>query len=409
MRFKKTALLAWGLFAIITVAILYNVTKAGAPLFGGAGAGENRLLEVIVSSLVPMVFALVGTLIVSRQPHNVIGWLLMMPTLLFVVSPFLPDINLPEPPPAPVPFNFWFAIWFDGTSWLMLVMPILLISLLFPTGSPPTPRWRWVIFYALGLCAFFVFCITFAEEYSPPDGASWSLLNPIGFIPNTVLEAIFSGPWNLALGALAILCFASLFVRYRRAGAVEREQIKWLLFASGVFAAIYLPSVFFNESLTGLAAQLLGALFPIGLLGIPIAIGIAILRYRLWDIDVIIRRTVTYAVVVAFLLVIYFGSVILLQQLFATVSGQRSEIITVLSTLAIAALFVPIRDRVQALIDKRFYRKKYDTQQVLQKFGETVRDETDLDKLTGELINVVQETMQPRTVGLWLKKEERGK
>lgn len=135
---------------------------------------------------------------------------------------------------------------------------------------------------------------------------------------------------------------------------------------------------------------------------LPLSIGIAIVRYRLWDIDVIVRKTLTYALVAALLAIMYFGLVILLQQLFAAVSNQRSEFITVLSTLAIAALFVPLRNRVQAMIDKRFYRKKYDAQQVLQRFSETVRDETDLEKLTNELLSVVNETMQPKSLALWL-------
>jgi len=133
-------------------------------------------------------------------------------------------------------------------------------------------------------------------------------------------------------------------------------------------------------------------------------IGIAILRSKLFDIDILIRKTVTYTLVVALLAIVYFGSVILLQQIFANLTGQRSEVITVLSTLVIAALFVPLRNRIQDLIDKRFYRKKYDAQKVLQKFSETVRDETDIDKLTAELVNVVQETMQPKSVSVWLKR-----
>jgi len=137
-------------------------------------------------------------------------------------------------------------------------------------------------------------------------------------------------------------------------------------------------------------------------------IGIAILRSKLFDIDILIRKTVTYTLVVALLAIVYFGSVILLQQIFANITGQRSEVITVLSTLVIAALFVPLRNRIQDAIDKRFYRKKYDAQKVLEKFAETVRDETDIDKLTAELVNVVQETMQPKSVSLWLKKTADG-
>jgi hypothetical protein len=180
----------------------------------------------------------------------------------------------------------------------------------------------------------------------------------------------------------------------------ERQQTKWFLFGFVAFLALSAIS------------EALGSLNPfadeVGLLifvFVPLSIGIAILRYRLWDIDVIIRRTVTYAIVVALLAVVYFGSVILLQQAFASITGERSEVITVLSTLAIAVLFIPLRNRVQNAIDKRFNRQKYDAQQVLQKFALTVRDETDLDKLSAELLNVVQETMQPKSVSVWLRKD----
>ena len=183
--------------------------------------------------------------------------------------------------------------------------------------------------------------------------------------------------------------------------------MKWLLFAVSLFAAAYIPSVLTSGEMQGLGGALLNILFLAAALAIPIAIGIAILRYRLFDIDIIIRRTVTYAVVVALLLLVYFGSVILLQQLFANLTGERSEIITIVSTLAIAVLFIPLRNRVQNVIDKRFNRNKYNAQQVLQKFAVTVRDETDLDRLSAEMLNVVNETMQPKNVSLWLKKDSK--
>ena len=149
--------------------------------------------------------------------------------------------------------------------------------------------------------------------------------------------------------------------------------------------------------------QLLYMVLGLGFVALPISIGFAILRYRLWDIDVLIRKTLTYAIVAALLAAVYFGSVILLQRVFATLSGQQSEIITVFSTLAIAALFVPLRNRIQGIIDRRFYRKKYDAQAVLQQFSVTVRDEMDLEKLTRSLMSVVNETMQPRSTSIWLK------
>ena len=135
-----------------------------------------------------------------------------------------------------------------------------------------------------------------------------------------------------------------------------------------------------------------------------VSLGIAVLRYRLFDIDIIIRRTLIYAVLTAMLALVYFGSVVLLQQFFRSLTGaSQSEIATIISTLAIAALFNPLRHRVQGAIDLRFYRNKYDAQQVLARFAQAARDEVKLEKLTGELLNVVQDTMQPASVGLWMK------
>jgi hypothetical protein len=193
----------------------------------------------------------------------------------------------------------------------------------------------------------------------------------------------------------------------------ERAQTKWVLFGIAVMI-VSIMAVYFSSlgSQFGTSAVYsrnnLVLLVGVNLLVmlIPITIGIAILRAKLFDIDILIRRTVTYALVVALLLVVYFGSVILLQQLFANITGARSEVVTVLSTLAIAALFVPLRNQIQNTLDKRFYRKKYDAQKVLQKFSETVRDETDLEKLSAELLNVVNETMQPKGVSVWLKRDD---
>jgi hypothetical protein len=189
--------------------------------------------------------------------------------------------------------------------------------------------------------------------------------------------------------------------------ALSRAQLLWGVWGFVLGMAMLLSTyLVIFAGVTGVWADIINALTNLSFSVLGITLAVAILQYRLFDIGIIIRRTVTYAIVVTLLLAVYFGSVILLQQVFAGITGQRSEIITIVSTLVIAALFIPLRNRVQNAIDKRFNRKKYNAQLVLQNFALTVRDETDLDALTAELLNVVQETMQPKSVSVWLQKEK---
>jgi hypothetical protein len=185
---------------------------------------------------------------------------------------------------------------------------------------------------------------------------------------------------------------------------VERQQIKWLLFACGLFAAIYVSGSFRTEEYNRFNEVVDALLFLLAMPMIPVAIGIAILRYRLWDIDVIIRRTMVYGALTATLALVFFGGVALLQQVFGRITGiESSPIAIVLSTLAIAALFAPLRRRIQDFIDRRFYRQKYNAEQALADFAATARNETDLEALTGKLVEVVSQTTQPEQVSLWLR------
>ena len=200
---------------------------------------------------------------------------------------------------------------------------------------------------------------------------------------------------------MAALSVASLVVRYRRAQFRERQQIKWLLFAGAAFAGYYVLSLWFEENAR--AQGLLNLLFVCSILGIPVAIAIAILRYQLYDIDIIIRKTLLYGGLTATLALVYFGSVLLLQSIVGRGADEQSPLIIVLSTLLIAALSSPLRRRLQETIDRRFYRRKYDAQQVLAQFAQTARDEVSLEALTTALASVVQDTMQPESAAIWLK------
>lgn len=215
--------------------------------------------------------------------------------------------------------------------------------------------------------------------------------------------------------SIILLGVGSQIYRYLRvSNSLQRQQMKWVvvgLVAVTIGFVLNAGLIFASSENSGLVRvlynMLRAPLVNLCMVLLPVCVAISILRYRLWDIDILIRRTLTYALVTALLATVFLGSVIVLQQLLSTLTGSgQNELVTVLSTLAIAALFIPVRNRVQSEIDKRFNRKKYNAQQVLNDFANTVRDETDLEKLTGRLIQVVHETMQPKTVSVWLKPDQ---
>ncbi len=351
---------------------------------------------------------MLGALIVARQRGNRVGWLMMIIALVSGIPDFILVGRLSVPPET-LSLGLWLLLWFDGWSWIPLIFPIFLIPLHFPTGRPPSRRWNWVIWLAVGMWLFFVVLGSFSDTLVPTSGGDWSLPNPIGFIPIGVWNGPLMIIWGIGLLTMVSASVASLFIRYRRAQTVEREQIKWLLFAGAFFVVVYGLTFFLlsaEESL--LDNGLTSLLLVLSILALPAAITIAIFRYRLYDIDVVIRKTLLYTVLTALLALVYFGSVILLQGLFSRLAGvQQSTLAVVVSTLVIAALFTPLRRRIQDGIDRRFFRKKYNAQQVLAKFAQTARDETDLDALLAELVRVVDETLQPEHVSVWLKERSR--
>jgi hypothetical protein len=351
---------------------------------------------------VPIVFAFLAALVLTRQPQNVIGWLLMLPALS-VILPAEAYVRSFHSQPAQPSALLLLAVWLVNWGWMLLIFPVFFILLLFPTGKPSSPRWRWLLVAGLGMIAIFLFVVTFAPTLEALD-LGWSVVNPIGFLPADTLDK-FTAPWAVGLVSLALLSAASLFVRYRRASAVEREQIKWLLYACALFAGIYFLGVWVQYTQNNLQNQS-GVLLGLALLAIPIAIAIAILRYRLWDIDLIIRRTLVYGGLTLTLGLVYFGSVLLLQNLSEILSGQsQSPIVIVISTLAIAALFNPLRRRIQNDIDRRFYRRKYDAEHMLDTFAAELRQEVDLDQISRSLLAAAGQSMQPERTSLWLKPE----
>jgi hypothetical protein len=234
----------------------------------------------------------------------------------------------------------------------------------------------------------------------------------LGPVQNPLGTEGFSNVYDAVLTFLTLLTVPaalSPFARLRRAGGVERQQIKWFAYAAaatvgGLVLAYMIPNSIHTPPWFEWAAYaLLIATTP----AIPVSIGIAILRYRLFDIDRIINRTLVYGSLTVMLGATYFGSVVVLQQLFRTVSGQQSTVAVVASTLAIAALFNPLLRRVQSFVDRRFYRRKYDAAKTLEAFSSKMRDETNLDALGDDLVSVVREAMQPAHISLWLRPPDR--
>jgi hypothetical protein len=205
----------------------------------------------------------------------------------------------------------------------------------------------------------------------------------------------------LVIFAAIILSALSLIVRYHRASGVERQQLKWFALAAALLGGLIVADQLELDRLLG--AALWNLLAVVAFVGLYVAVGIAILRYRLYDIDVVINRTLVYGSLTAMLVAIYFVAIVVLQRIFVGLTGQESTLAVVVSTLVIAALFNPLRRRIQSFIDRRFYRRKYDARKTLESFSAKLRDETDLEALNDDLVGVVAETMQPAHASLWLR------
>ena len=400
---RITAWLAWTLFGLMTCLAVV--------LFGAAllrQAGSTNVLQLVSDALwslaVPVGFALVAALIVSRQPRNTIGWLLLVPVGDFLLDGPLEHSITRLAPHSPEPtLPLLLLVWFSSWSWLLLIAPLLAIALLFPSGQPPSERWRWVGRALTAWVLVLVVLTALKQPLRSETAPQLELHNPIGVLGGDI-AGVLSGLWVAGWVVLALLCLAALFVRYRRAGYTEREQIKWLLYACAVFLVLDAGGYF--GGLTGsqsLAADIWQIVFALTVAALPVAIGIAILRYRLYDIDVIIRRTLVYGALSGLLVVVYLALVVGLQGLFRSLTGQESNLAIVVSTLGAAALFQPLRGRVQHVIDRRFYRSRYDAARTLAAFSARLRDEVDLTTLSEELVQVVDDTMQPAHVSLWLR------
>jgi hypothetical protein len=359
----------------------------------GDDSVENALLLVGFSA-----FAVVGAVLVAKRPANAIGWI--MAAVALMVSIFLAGDTYAAyvtvtrgQPDALAVIGAWIGSWY----WYpLLVLVLVYLPLLFPDGRMPSRRWLPVaVLTGVGTLGVIVLG-ALADTLHLNEAPGYEIDNPIGieglgYIEDLPVFGVLTG--LLFFGIIGAA--ASVVVHFRRSRGIERQQMKWFVYAVAPMLLIptdgFLPGIISSVALS------------VVLIGLPTAIGIAVLRYRLYDIDLLINRTLVYGSLTALLVTVYVGSVVILQAAFRSVTGQGSQLTIVASTLAIAALFNPLRRRIQAFVDRRFYRKKYDAAKTLAAFSARLRDETDLAELNEELIAVVRETMQPAHVSLWLR------
>jgi hypothetical protein len=334
-----------------------------------------------------------GLVVVHHRPSNLVGWLALVGALLSALQGLLFEYGILTliREPGSLPGGLFIA-WLLEWLWMIPISLLSLFLIYFPDGKLPGRSWRHLIWLIAAVVS--VTILLFAFKPGPMESSFPAIDNPYGFEP---LRGIYSMQVMLSF-VLLISIFggagAAVVVRFRRSKGIERQQMKWVAYA-GILAAA--------TSVLGPSSNLaLQSIFIAAIALLPIAMGIAIVRYRLYDIDIIIRRTLQYLIVTVTLAVVYFGSVVFLQGMLTSLTGQPSPLAVVLSTLAIAGLFNPLRIRVQRAIDRRFYRKQYNSTQVLESFSNSIRDEVDLENVEANLVRAVSETMQPDHVSLWL-------
>jgi hypothetical protein len=361
------------------------------------GAGKSLDPAAVAVLIFVMAFATVGALVAARRPRIPIGWLLLLSGLGYALAGFSTTAaHLADSPHSPFLYLQVLSGWIWGVS---IALTGVYLLLRFPDGRLLSPRWRiveWVTTIAL---VAFVIGIT----VTPGHVEDTRFPNPLA-IPGALGRTLsgLEGVYGVVFAAL-IASLVSVAIRYRRSGRVEREQLKWILYAAvlqALAAAAQIPIGAFVHD-PEVATTIENVTSTVAITFLPIAIGIAVLRYRLWDIDRLINRTIVYTVLTVLLVGLYAGLVVGL----GAVTGRTGNPIVIAgSTLIVAALFGPARRRIQALIDRRFYRRRYDAERILGTFSARLRDELELDALATEIRTAVSGAMQPSSVALWIRR-----
>jgi hypothetical protein len=396
---RRAAWLGWSL-VVLSVALLVGgiaLSRAASSTVPDVSfRGERNDASVFANLVTLLTFSVVGAIIASRHPRNTIGWLFCSVGVTIGLNSFAGDY-----------VEFWLAsgfgkvslaetaAWFSSWAWILLTyVPTTFVLLLFPDGRLPSHRWRPVAWVAvLGIAGVVV---GYALEAGPLEDFP-QIANPYG-VDAPIVRLVGVAGSIVAAGSM-VASAVSLIVRLRHAGSEKGQQIKWLAYGGAVGTLCVSLLINLWNGPVGLVVS------NVALLGLPVFTGIAIVKHHLYDIDLLINRTLVYGSLTTMLVAVYVSGIVLSQRVFVGLTGHEElpQLAVVASTLMIATLFAPLRRRIQAIIDRRFYRRKYDAAKMLSAFNARLRDETDLGTLSDDLVGVVKETMQPEHVTLWLR------
>ncbi len=368
------------------------VSGVGASAVLARDDGVTFGSEAVMFGLASLLFTGLGSLIILRVPGNRLGWVISAAGLTILgsgVAGQLSDLGVVA------------VLGFGGALWMSTIALLGFLTLWFPTGRPPTPRWRWIEWFGYLMLLVVVFLSLFSEQFcmEPLGGRCLAYVdNPIGIAGLPDLEygvpGFLGGAFVLFVGSAVV----SLVARFVRSRGVERLQLKWFTYAVALLVgSIGLESIAKVAGLAYFDSWIADALYGLLFLAVPVSAVLAVLRYRLYDIDRIISRTVSYAIVIGTLAAVYLVAATVLAQSFPV----ESDLAVVGATLAVVALFAPLRRRVQASVDRRFNRTRYFADREMAAFAHRVRDTTDLATIEADVRLVIDRTMQPVTAGIW--------
>jgi hypothetical protein len=395
-RVRSATWLAWALWLLVLAVDLVTFVLFDLP--DETRSTGVKLFDVLTGVIVLSAFAAVGALILSRRPRNIIGWLCWAIGFTLSLSNFGSNQAARRLAADSVSIPVALALQLGQIGYFVPLLGLLpLLVLLFPTGRLPSRRWRPVVWvFAAGLMLYAASVVLKPGLLHDDLPAT----NPLGLESAEELLQLIGAALGLLFALFVVLVLGSLVLRFRRARGEERQQLKWLTYAAALLIAFPLT---LGSALERVGSGYLGAVaFALVVSTVPAAIGIAVFKYRLYDIDRIINRTLVYGVLTALLVAVYAAGVFVLGSLLNPAGGE-SELAVAASTLAVAALFQPARRRVQTVVDRRFNRRRYDAARTVGAFSARLRDEVDLDTLSAELLLVVDQTMQPTTASLWIR------